>query len=68
MMTNLFSRSVPESVIIRGPIRSLSPSVARHFALDRWNSPAFIISGRTLGVKCKQSPLGNQQIRQAKTA
>lgn len=62
-MTTLFSRSIPESVAIRGPIRSLSASVARHFALGRWNSPAFAIPGRTLGVKCKQSPFGGQQIQ-----
>lgn len=65
-MTNLFSRNIPVSVTIRGPICSLTPSLTRHFALGCSNSPAFTLSARTLGLKRKQSSLGNQQVRQAK--
>ena len=44
----------------------MRPLETRHFAVGRRFSPSITISGRTLGVKRKQSPFGNQQIRQAK--
>lgn len=62
----MFSRGFLKGVTNRGKICLLSPSETRHFAVSRCISPSLAISGRTLGVKCKQSPLGNQQIRQAK--
>ncbi len=44
----------------------MSPSASADFALSPWNSRSFAISGRTLGMKRKQSPLGNQEICQTK--
>jgi hypothetical protein len=44
----------------------MSPSASADFALGPCNSPSLAISGRTLGMKRKQSSLGDQEIRQTK--
>jgi len=44
----------------------LSPSAPGQFAVGCLFPPALAISRNTTGVKSKQSPLGNQQIRQGK--
>lgn len=68
-MTTLFSRSIPESVAIRGPIRSLSALSGSAFRAWPVEFTRFrhlrthLISERTLDVKCKQSPFGDQQIQ-----
>jgi hypothetical protein len=61
-MKNLSSREFPQSVTIRGEIGLISLFLTRDSAVGHCFSSSIAISGRTLGMKCNQSPLGDQQI------